>query len=55
MLIWTKFNSLDYISNISSLLQKFHFQIEVVLNSLQTSFPAAFFVEFFDEIFSLVI
>ena len=37
MLIWTNFNSSAFIiSNISSLLQKFHFPIEVVLNSLHT-------------------
>ena len=45
-------------SNISSLLQKFHFSIEVVLNSLQiqkglgTSYQMAGFVEFFDKFFS---
>ena len=33
MLIWIVFND---ISNISSLLQKFHFVIEVVLDSLKT-------------------
>ena len=37
ILIWTNFRKLCYyISNISDLLQKFHFPIEVVLNSLQT-------------------
>ena len=35
MLIWSNFDSY-YISNLSSLLLKFHFPIEVVLNSLQT-------------------
>ena len=34
MLIWTNFDSY-YISDLSSLLQKFHFPIELVLNSLQ--------------------
>ena len=42
------------------MLQKFHFPIEVVLNSLQTlkgpgtSFQAAVFIEFFHEVFSFV-
>ena len=38
MLIWTDFQSFIYyyVSNISSLLQKFHFPIEVLLSSLQT-------------------
>ena len=36
MLIWTIFDSFAITSNISSLLQKFHFSIETVLNSLQT-------------------
>ena len=36
MLIWTYFDCFAYIYNISSLLQKFHFQEEIVLNSLQT-------------------
>ena len=36
MLIWTNFDSFAT-SNVSELLQKFHFPIEVVvLNSLQT-------------------
>ena len=41
----------EYISNVSCLLQKFHFPIEVVLNSLQV----AVLVEFFNKIFSFVI
>ena len=50
-----------YISSVSSLLQKFHFPLEVVLNSLQTqeglgtSFQVTVLVEFFDKIFSFVI
>ena len=38
MLIWTTFDSfaITCISNISSFLQKLHFPVEVVLNSLQT-------------------
>ena len=36
MLSWTNFDSVANISNINSLLQKFHFPIEAVLNSLQT-------------------
>ena len=38
MLIWTNFNSyaIKYLTNISSSLPKFHFPIEVLLNSLQT-------------------
>ena len=37
MLIWTNFDSfaIKYL-NLSNLLQKFHFPIKVVLNSLQT-------------------
>ena len=35
MLIWTSFDSFTIIY-LSSLLQKFHFLIEVVPNSLQT-------------------
>ena len=35
MLIWTNFDSFA-ITYLSGLLQKFHFPIEVVLNSLQT-------------------
>ena len=35
MLIWTNFDSFT-ITNLSWLLQKFHFSIEAVLNSLQT-------------------
>ena len=60
MLIWTNFDSLA-ITYLSSLLQKFHFPIEVVLNSLQTQkglelvFRSLVTVKIFDEIFSLVI
>ena len=37
MLIWTNFDRFAIaISTISSLLQKFHFPIEVMLHSLQT-------------------
>ena len=39
MLIWTNFDIFAityYISNISSLLQKFHLPIEAMLHSLQT-------------------
>ena len=37
MLMWTNFGSFAVtLSNISRLLQKFHFPIEAVLNSLQT-------------------
>ena len=48
-------------SNISSLLQNFHFPIVVVLNSLQTKkdlelvFRPQFLVEFLNEIFPFVI
>ena len=61
MLIWTNFDKLCYcISNISRFLQKFHFPVEIVLNSLQTkkpgtSFQTAIFAEFFDEIISFEI
>ena len=58
MLIWTNFNSFA-ITYISRLLEKFHFPIETVLNSLQTqkegpgtSFPATVFVKIFGEIIS---
>ena len=36
MLIWTNFDSFATASNMSSLLQKIHFPIKVVLLSLQT-------------------
>ena len=36
MTILANFDSCYYISNISRLPQKFHFPVEVVLNSLQT-------------------
>ena len=38
MLIWTNFNSfaITYLYNTSSFLQKFHFPVEAMLNSLQT-------------------
>ena len=61
MLIWTNFDSfaITYISDINSLLQKFHFPIEVMLDSLQTQKDLELvfrpvFVAFFDEIFSFV-
>ena len=56
MVIWTNFSSFA-ITCLSSLLQKFHFSIEVVLNFLQiqkgpeTSYQVACFVEFFDNFF----
>ena len=49
------------VSDISSLLQKSHFPIEIALNSLQIgkglelAFQVAFFVEVLDKIFSFVI
>ena len=58
MLIWTSFDSFTIIY-LTSLLQKFHFLIEVVPNSLQTkkdlevAFRSQFFVEFFDKYFLL--
>ena len=49
MLIWTNFiDLLLHMSNLSRLLQKIHFPIVDVLNSLQTQD----FVQFFDEIIS---
>ena len=49
MLIWTNFDDLLlHMSNLSRLLQKIHFPIDDVLNSLQTQD----FVQFFDEIIS---
>ena len=37
VLVWTNFDSFtNTISNVSSLVQKFHFPIGIVLNSLQT-------------------
>ena len=61
VLILTNFASFTNISNISSWLQKFHFSIGVVLNSLQTqkgsgtSFQVSVFGEFFNNWFSFVI
>ena len=56
MLIWTNFDKLCYyISNISRFLQKFRFPVEIVLNSLQTSFQTTIFAEVFDEIISFEI
>ena len=62
MLIWTNFDRLAIKkSNISILLQKFHFPIEVMLHSLQTQkglelvFRTQFFLKSFDEVFSFVI
>ena len=58
MLIWINFNSFA-ITYLSSLLQKFHFPIEIMLNSLQTQkglelvFSPQFLQECFDEIFLL--
>ena len=50
--IWTNFDSFA-IKYLSRLLQKFHFPIEVVLNSGPgNSFQAAVFVEFRDEMIS---
>ena len=56
MLIWTNFDSFA-ITYISRLLQKFHFPIEAVFNSLQTkkSLELVFtpvFVDFVDKIIS---
>ena len=58
MLIWINFDSFA-ITYLSSLLQKFHFPIEIMLNSLQTQkglelvFSPQFLQEYFDEIFLL--
>ena len=58
MQIWTNLKLYHYISNISRLLQQFHFPTEVVVNSFQTQkclelvFRPHFFVGFFDEIIS---
>ena len=62
MLIWTNFKRFCcYISNISRLLRKCHFPIQVVLNLFAntkgsgTSFQVAIFVELYDRFFSFVI
>ena len=58
MLIRTNLNSFAIKYLTCRLLQKFHFPVEVVVNSLQTQkglelvFRSHFFVEFFDEIIS---
>ena len=59
MLILTNFGNFADISNISRLLQKFHFPIDVVFNFLQTQkglelvFRLQFFYNFLTKIFLL--
>ena len=47
MLFWISFDS--FAMQKGSLLQKFHFPIQLVLNSLQTQKDAVF-VQFFDKV-----
>ena len=59
MVIWAEFDSFANIY-LSSLPQKFHFPIEVVLNFFvntkgRGTFEIAVLAEFFDKFFSLII
>ena len=59
MLIWINLDSFAITYYVSRLLQKFHFQIEVVVNSLQTQkamelvFRLHFLQNFFRKLFLL--
>ena len=53
MLIWLNFDRFA-IAYLSSLFQKFHLPIEVMLHSLQTQKGAAVFVKIFDKIFFVI-